>query len=359
MKQLRGSMTVAVVCLSSVWGCGGREDLEQGEGTDGATESSLTGSVQGDGSSTVFPIMEAVAEEFQKENPDVRVTIGISGTGGGFKKFCSGETDISNASRPIKTTEVGACAAAGVEYVEIPVAFDGLSVMVNPANDFAACITVAELKKLWQPEAQGKVTRWSQVRAGWPDDEIHLYGAGTDSGTYDYFTEAIVGEEGASRGDFTPSEDDNVIVQGIAGDPSALGFFGYAYYEQNQDRLKLLEVDGGQGCVAPSPQTISSGSYQPLSRPLFVYIRKASLEKPEVKAFVDFAITNAVGLVAEAGYVPLPDEIYDLARARVAKGTTGSIYAKGGSQVGTKLQDLLEAEEAGTEQEGGTAPAAR
>jgi phosphate transport system substrate-binding protein len=338
----RAARAALVAAGLSALACGGGREAEEGGA---AADGGLTGTVSGDGSSTVFPIMEAVAEEFQRENPGVRVTIGISGTGGGFKKFCAGETDLSNASRPIKPTEVEACRAAGVEYVEFPIAFDGLSVMVNPANDFAACIEIAELRRLWEPEAQGAVTRWSQVRPGWPDEEVHLYGAGVDSGTYDYFTEAVVGEEGSSRGDFTSSEDDNVIVQGIAGDPQALGFFGYAYYAENRDRLKLLEVDGGTGCVAPSPETIANGTYTPLSRPLFLYVRRESLDRPEVRAFVDYAITNAVALVGETGYVPLTDELYRLARARVASGVTGSIYEGGGSQTGTRLQDLLRQEQ--------------
>jgi phosphate transport system substrate-binding protein len=335
VDALRRLAVVTTICLAAA-GCGGREAEDAAEAGAG-----MSGTVSGDGSSTVFPIMEAVAEEFQRENPDVRVTIGISGTGGGFKKFCSGETDLSNASRPIKPIEVEACRAGGVEYVEFPIAFDGLSVLVNPSNEFASCITVEELKRLWEPAAQGNVTRWSQVRAGWPDEEIHLYGAGVDSGTYDYFTEAVVGEEGSSRGDFTSSEDDNVIVQGIAGDPQALGFFGYAYYAENRDRLKLLEVDGAAGCVAPSPETIVDGTYAPLSRPLFLYVNREALERPEVRAFVDYAITNAVSLVGETGYVPLTDELYRLARSRVAAGITGSIFEGGGSQTGVRLQDLL------------------
>jgi phosphate transport system substrate-binding protein len=341
-----GIMGLATLCLVLLVGCGGGGEKETKDAGPEA-RSDLSGAVRGDGSSTVFPIMEAIAEEFQKENPNVRVTVGISGTGGGFKKFCAGETDVSNASRPIKESETESCAGAGVEFVEIPIAFDGLSVMVNPANEFVSCLAVPDLKKIWEPAAQGKITRWSQVRQGWPDEELHLYGAGTDSGTYDYFTEAIVGEEGASRGDFTSSEDDNVIVQGIAGDPNALGFFGYAYYEQNKDRLKLVEIDGGEGCVAPSPETIANGTYQPLSRPLFVYVRTTALQRPEIKAFVNFALENAPALVAETGYIPLPDEVYDLARQRVESGTTGSVYAGGGSQVGTRLQDLLRAEGGG------------
>ncbi|MBA2564409.1 MAG: PstS family phosphate ABC transporter substrate-binding protein [Gemmatimonadetes bacterium] len=354
MARRRLMDLVTVLCLGSWVACGGGGAPEDRDPADTAGDERaagdgprLSGAVRGDGSSTVFPIMEAVSEEFQKENPGVRVTVGISGTGGGFKKFCAGETDLSNASRPIKETELEACRAAGVDFVELPIAFDGLSVLANPANDFAQCMTLPELKKLWQPEAQGKVMRWNQVRAAWPAQEIHLYGAGTDSGTYDYFTEAVVGEEGASRGDFTSSEDDNVIVQGISGDPRGLGFFGYAYYEQNKDRLKLLEVDGGDGCVAPSPETIANGTYKPLSRPLFIYVRTTALDRPEVKAFIDYAITNATSLVAETGYIPLTDELYRLARTRAGKRTPGSIYEGGGSQAGTRLQDLLEAEEAG------------
>ena len=331
-------LAAGIVALGAGVACGGGE-RPAGEG-DG-----LTGAVRGDGSSTVFPIMEAVAEEFQKDHPGVRVTVGISGTGGGFKKFCAGETDLQNASRPITAEELEACRAGGVEFVEYPIAYDGLSIVVNPANDWAACMTVGELKRMWEPEAQGRITRWSQVRPGWPDRELHLYGAGTDSGTYDYFTAAVVGEEGASRGDFTSSEDDNVIVQGVAGDPDGLGFFGYAYYEQNQGRVKLAEVDGGEGCVAPSPQTINEGTYQPLSRPLFLYVRRDALDRPEVREFVDYSITNAPGLVAEVGYIPLPDAIYHLARERVAERVTGSIYEGGGSQVGTELADLLKAEQ--------------
>jgi phosphate transport system substrate-binding protein len=361
MSSFGRHLLVTVLCLTAAAACGKGPQVDEQTGAASDTAGSatagsgLTGTVKGDGSSTVFPIMEAVSEEFQKENPNVRVTMGISGTGGGFKKFCAGETDISNASRPIKPTEVEECQTNGVEYVEIPIAFDGLSVMVNPGNDFVSCLKVEELKKLWQPEAQGKVTNWSQVRRGWPDRKIGLYGAGTDSGTYDYFTEAIVGKEGASRGDFTPSEDDNVLVQGISGDPNGLGFFGFAYYEENKDKLKLVQVDGGQGCVAPSPQTISDGTYQPLSRPLFVYIRTTAMQRPEVKAFVDYTITNAPNLVGEAGYVPLPDEIYLLARERVAKGITGSIFAGKGSQVGVRLRDLLQEEKGSTQ---GGAPGA-
>ncbi|GIV78210.1 MAG: hypothetical protein KatS3mg050_2604 [Litorilinea sp.] len=295
-----------------------------------------------DGSSTVAPISAAVAEEFQRANPDVRVPVGISGTGGGFKKFCAGETDISNASRPIKESEVEQCAQNGIEYIELPVAFDGLAVMVNPANDWAECLTVEELKTIWEPAAEGVITNWNQVRADFPDRPLNLYGAGVDSGTYDYFTEAIVGEEGASRGDFLPSEDDNVLVQGIAGDENALGFFGLAYYEQNQDKLKLVAVDGGNGCVLPSAETVIDGTYQPLARPIFIYVNRARVdEKPILNDFITFYLENAAALSAEVGYVPLSDEIYQLAQQRFEERITGSIFEGLGSTVGVSLTDLL------------------
>ncbi|MFN3741993.1 MAG: PstS family phosphate ABC transporter substrate-binding protein [Anaerolineales bacterium] len=311
--------------------------------TQGAKE--LEGTILVDGSSTVAPITMAVAEEFQKQFQKVQVPVGISGTGGGFKKFCAGETDISDASRPIKASEVELCKQNGIEYIELPVAFDGLAVMVNPSNDFASCLTVTELKKIWEPEAEGKVTNWNQVRPDFPDRPLTLYGAGTDSGTYDYFTEAIVGKEGASRGDYTPSEDDNVLVQGIAGDPNALGFFGLAYYEENKDKLKLVAIDNGNGCILPSTETVSNSTYQPLSRPLFIYVNRARVdEKPEISAFVKFYLENAKNLVGEVGYIPLTDEIYEAALKRYEKRITGSIFEGLGSTVGVSLLDLLQKE---------------
>ncbi len=257
-----------------------------------------------DGSSTVFPISEAVAEEFQRANPGIRVTVGISGTGGGFQKFCRAETDISDASRPISATEIEACKKVGVEYVELPVAYDGIAIVVHPKASWIADITAAELKVLWAPEAQGKVTRWRQVRPSWPDREIHLFGAGVDSGTYDYFTEAITGKAKASRGDFTSSEDDNVLVQGVSSDELALGFIPFAYYEENLDKLKLIPVDDGKadngaGPVLPDPETIRTGTYQPLSRPVFIYVSTKAAERPEVQKFVEFYL-NA-GRCAGAG----------------------------------------------------------
>ena len=305
----------------------------------------VSGTILVDGSSTVAPITSAVAEEFQRENPDVRVPVGISGTGGGFKAFCIGETDISDASRPIKESEVDLCAQSGIEYVELPVAFDGLAVLANPADSFAACLTVDELKRIWEPAAEETIVNWNQVRPGFPDQALTLYGPGTDSGTYDYFTEAIVGEEGASRGDFLPSEDDNVLVQGIAGDVNALGFFGLAYYQENQGRLKLVAVDGGRGCVEPTAETVADGTYQPLSRPLFIYVNRARIdEKEEITRFVEFYLQNAGSLSAEVGYVPLTDEIYALAQKRYDERVTGSIFEGLGSTVGVSLADLLAGE---------------
>jgi phosphate transport system substrate-binding protein len=307
--------------------------------------------VKVDGSSTVFPITEAVAEQFQKTAGNVRVTVGISGTGGGFQKFCRGETDISDASRPIKPSEVEACRKAGVEYVELPVAYDGIAIVVNPRNTWAADIAVQELRTLWQPEAQGRITRWNQIRSAWPDREVHLFGAGVDSGTYDYFTEAIVGKEHSSRGDYTSSEDDNVLVQGIASDELALGFFGLAYYEENKSRLKVLPVDDGKpdngaGPIVPSADTVRVGTYQPLSRPIFIYVSKAALDRAEVASFVRFYLENAPRLVSEVGYIPLPERAYALASKRVDARRTGSLFGGKGSQVGVSIEALLEREQA-------------
>jgi phosphate transport system substrate-binding protein len=267
----------------------------------------LSGNVAVDGSSTVFPITQAVAEEFNAVNPDVDVSVGVSGTGGGFEKFCAGETDISDASRAIEEDEIAACEDKGIEYIELQVAIDGLSVLVNPSNEFVDCLSVQELNAIWKPDST--VDSWNDVRPEWPDEPINLYGPGTDSGTFDYFTDVINGEEGASRSDYTASEDDNVLVQGIAGDPNALGYFGYAYYVQNQDKLRAVPIDGGNGCVAPSDETINSGEYAPLSRPLFIYVAKETAARPEVKAFVDFYLENAADLVSSVGYIPVPDEV--------------------------------------------------
>jgi phosphate transport system substrate-binding protein len=305
--------------------------------------------IQIDGSSTVYPITEAMAEEFQATTGGkYRVTVGISGTGGGFKKFCRGETQISDASRPIKESERAACTEAGIEFIELPVALDALTVMVNPGNDWVDHLTVDELKKVWEPAAQGVVDNWSEVREGFPDRPLTLYGPGVDSGTYDYFTEAVVGEEGSSRGDFTASEDDNVLVQGISSDPNALGFFGLAYYVENQDKLKAVPIQPAEGGdpVAPSVEAARDGSYQPLSRPIFIYVNKAAADESEaVRQFVEFYLDpdNAEVLVEEVGYVPLPTEAYELALRNFEERHTGTAFA-GGSQVGVAVQDLLQAE---------------
>lgn len=302
-----------------------------------------------DGSSTAFPISEAVAEEFQKKNRGINIAIGISGTGGGFKKFCNGEIDIADASRPIKPTEVNLCKKNKIEYIEIPVAYDGIAVVVNPKNRWAKEMTVKELKMIWEPEAQGKIRKWNQIRPHWPDKEIHLYGPGVDSGTYDYFTEAVVGKEHASRGDFTSSEDDNVLVQGIATDEYALGFFGAAYYEQNRDRLNLVAVDdenpaNGKGPIIPLFENIVNGTYQPLARPLFIYVNKESGNRKEVKDFVKFYLTAGRPLVKEVGYVPLQDRLYDLIINRFERGVVGSLFGGKGSRVGITLEQLLQEE---------------
>jgi phosphate transport system substrate-binding protein len=300
--------------------------------------------VQIDGSSTVFPITEAVAEEFQKaKKGKVKVTVGISGTGGGFKKFCRGEIDISDASRPILKQEMEQCKQAGITYYELPVAYDALTVMVNPKNDWAASMTVAELKKIWEPAAQGRVTNWNQVRSNWPKAPLKLFGAGADSGTFDYFTEAIVGKAKSSRGDFTASEDDNVLVQGIANDRNALGFFGFAYYIENQKKLKAVAIDGGKGPVAPSAKTVEDGNYQPLSRPIFIYVSKKASEKPEIKEFVEFYVKNAANLVKQVKYVALPAQAYTLGLEHFKKGKVGTVFG-GEAAVGIKIEDLLKRE---------------
>lgn len=269
----------------------------------------LSGKIRIDGSSTVFPITEAVAEEFQKLHRKVRVTVGISGTGGGFKKFTTGQTDINDASRPIKNSELEKATKNGISYIDLPVAYDGLSVVINPQNDFVDHLSIIELKKIWQPGSAVKT--WSDVRPEWPNEPIKLYGPGADSGTFDYFTKAINGKSQASRSDFTASEDDNVLVMGVAGDKYALGYFGYAYYKENQSRLKVVPIDGGDGPVKPTETSINDGSYKPLSRPIFIYVSNKGSQKPEVKEFVRFYLKNAAVLSKEVGYIPLPDSSYE------------------------------------------------
>jgi phosphate transport system substrate-binding protein len=327
-KRLASTISLAVL-LGGLAACGGATtptaESPAGDAMAEGAASDLSGDILIDGSSTVFPVSEAMAEEFMAANPNVRVTVGTSGTGGGFEKFCNGETAISNASRPIKEEELAKCAEKGIEVIELPVAIDALTVVVNPENDWATCLTVEELNKMWAPEAQGTVSNWNQIRPEFPDAPLALYGPGTDSGTFDYFTETINGEGGASRGDFTASEDDNVLVTGVEGDQNALAYFGYAYYVENEGRLKSVEIDGGDGCVAPTSENVLNNTYAPLSRPLFIYVSKAAAEKPEVKAFVDFYLDPAnKGFVEETGYVTMSDEIYAQANDRFEKGETGS-----------------------------------
>jgi len=281
-----------------------------------------------DGSSTVYPITDAIAKDFQKtQGAKVPITVEFSGTGGGFKKFCAGETDISNASRPIRPEEMEACNKAGIRYYELPIAFDALTVVVNAKNTWAKDITLAELKKLWEPAAKGKITKWNQLRPSWPNQPINLYGAGKDSGTFDYFTEAAVGEAKASRTDYTASEDDNVLVQGIIQDPNALGYFGLSYYEANQTQLKALGIDNGKGLVLPSRETVEKAQYQPLARPLFIYVSyTAAQNKPEVRDFVQLYMEKAPTLVKSVGYIPLPKEVYQLIYKNFYSGKVGTFF---------------------------------
>ena len=299
-----------------------------------------------DGSSTVYPITEAVAEEFQKAKKNaIKVTVGISGTGGGFKKFCRGEVDIANASRPILKKEMEACKEAGIEYIELPVAFDALTVVANPKNAFLKEITVEQLKAIWEPAAQGKITRWNQVNPAWPDAPIKLFGAGSDSGTFDYFTEAVVGKAKSSRGDYTASEDDNVLVQGVSRDVNAIGYFGYAYYAENTAKLKAVPIveKAGKPGVLPSEATVINGTYQPLSRPIFVYINPKALDKPEVKEFVEFYMKNASKLTKEVKYVPLSAKAYTTNMEHVEKKKKGTVFG-GTAEVGITIEELQKRE---------------
>ena len=294
-----------------------------------------------DGSSTVFPITEAVAEEFQTAKKGaVNVTVGISGTGGGFKKFCRGEIDIADASRPIAKKEMDACREAGIQYIELPVAYDALTVVINPKNTWVKSLTMADLKKMWEPAAQGTITTWKQVRPEWPDSPLVLFGAGSDSGTFDYFTEAVTGKSKSSRGDFTASEDDSVLVKGVVGEKNSLGYFGFAYYIENASKLKAVPIDGGKGPVMPSQQAVNDGSYQPLSRPIFIYVSAKSMGKPEVKEFVEFYLKQAPKLVKEVSYVPLPAKAYTLALEHFKNRKVGTVFG-GESEVGLKVEDLL------------------
>ena len=357
---------VAATLTLALAGCGGG----------GGGEGQLSGTVRVDGSSTVFPLTEAVAEEFMNEHPRVRVAVSKSGTGGGFAKFLRGETAVNDASRTISAGERSTASEQGINYIELPVAYDGLAVVANPQNDWVQCLTTEELRAIWRPDSD--VQRWSDVRSSFPDRPIKLYGPGTASGTFDYFTEAIVGESGQSRTDFNASEDDNVLVQGVQGDPGALGFFGLAYYENNAQSLKLLGVDnnpprgtqgGGPqedssasadtaasgsgpqqrtGCVKPSTETVSRGTYQPLSRPLFIYVNQAKSSDPATEAFVEFYLNNIGGLAEEVGFVPLSDREYQLTLQRFQNRTTGSMFEEG-AQMGMSLEERLRQGGAGTD----------
>ncbi len=304
MKKLLFSLT-ALFLIS----CGGGSETE-------TSTDLLSGDVKIDGSSTVYPITEAVAEEFRAVQPNVKVTVGVSGTGGGFKKFSRGETSISNASRPIKDSEATACNENNISYVGLSVAYDGLAVLINPENTWVDYFTVEELQKIWNPDAQGKIMYWNQIREEWPNEELRLFGPGTASGTYDYFAEAICGKKVGTRGDYTASEDDHVLVQGIAGDKYGLGFFGLAYYEENKDKLKLVGVDNGNGAVSPSIETVSNGTYAPLSRPIFIYANNTAKDREEVKEFVEFYLNNAGDLVEDVGYIPLQPNEYEIEKEK-------------------------------------------
>ena len=296
-----------------------------------------------DGSSTVYPITEGVAEDFQKSKKNaIKVTVGISGTGGGFKKFCRNEIDIANASRPIQTKEMEDCKAAGIEYFELPVAFDALTVVVNPKNAFIKQLSIEELKTMWEPAAQGKITRWNQVHPAFPDAPLKLFGAGADSGTFDYFTEAVTGKSKSSRGDFTASEDDNVLVLGVSQDVNALAFFGYAYYAENQSRLRAVPISakGGKAPVGPSEKSVLDGSYQPLSRPIFIYVNAKSMAKPEVKEFVEYYMKESPKIAKEVKYVPLPAKAYTINLEHLAKGKKGTVFG-GANEVGITIEALL------------------
>jgi phosphate transport system substrate-binding protein len=297
-----------------------------------------------DGSSTVYPITEAVAEDFQiAKRGAIRVTVGISGTGGGFKKFCRDEIDIVNASRPIKPIEMERCKKAGIQFIEMPIAFDALTVTVNPRNTWSDTLTVADLKKIWEPAAQGKITKWNQINPDWPDKDIKLYGPGADSGTFDYFTEAVVGKTKSSRGDFTAAEDDNVLVQGVASDMYALGYFGFAYYIENQKKIRAVAVDNGEGGIIPSAEAVKDATYQPLSRPLFIYVKEKSTEKPEVKEFVNFFMNHGPALVAEVKFFPLPSKAYSMNIEHLNQKKVGTVFLNE-SEVGITIEEVLSRE---------------
>lgn len=336
--NLRKSSFLCVVLAAStalLAACGGKQ-------TDSGGEQTL---IRIDGSSTVFPIAEAVAEEFQLAgNSNVRVTVGLSGTGGGFKKLCRGDTDISNASRPILAEEMEKCRAAGIRYLELPIAFDAITVVVNPKNDWVKTLTIADLKKIWEPAAQGQVLNWNQVRPEWPDTRLMLFGPGADSGTFDYFSEAVSGKAKASRGDYTASEDDNVLVQGVENNKNALGYFGYAYYAAHKERMRAVAIEKeGGGAVLPSIEAVIDGSYQPLSRPLFIYVAESAAQRPEVRKFIEFYLTEGAKLAGDVGFVPLPEQASQVALEHFRNNRLGTVFG-GVPEVGVTVESLLERE---------------
>jgi phosphate transport system substrate-binding protein len=314
MRALAPTMVVAVGFALAA--CGGNKESA-------GTGEKVSGAVVIDGSSTVEPLSSAAAELFMEQNPDANVTVGTSGTGGGFEKFCAGETDISDASRQIKQSEIEKCKAKNIQYSELIVANDALSVVVNPANTWAGCLTVEQLKKMWAPGST--VNNWNQVDPSFPDEPLKLFGAGADSGTFDYFTQAVNGKEGDSRTDYNPTEDDNVTVQGVSSTKGALGYFGFSYLEANADKIKGVEINGGDGCVAPSVQTAQNGTYKPLSRPLFIYVSDAALKKPQVVAFTEFYLEQNQKIVEAAKFIPLTPEQLKTAQDELAaiKGKAG------------------------------------
>ena len=330
VARLVGSM--AMVLFLGGFGFGAGNDLAQAE---------QTALIKVDGSSTVYPLTEAVAEEFQKANRgQIRVTVGISGTGGGFKKFCRGETDIADASRPILKEEMDLCQKNGIAYYELPIAFDAMTVAVSPKNTWITSITIEELKKMWEPAAQNKITRWNQIHSDWPDAPLVLFGPGSDSGTFDYFTDAVVGKAKSSRGDYTASEDDNVIVQGIETNKNALGYMGFAYYAAQSKKLKAVAIVGKGGPVLPSAENVINGTYQPLSRPLFIYVSEPAAKRAEVREFVDYYMTAGSKLIAEVRYIPLPEHVYTKVRERFKKGDLGSAFG-GVPEIGLGVEQIM------------------
>jgi len=334
MKKIHAAMAGGLLMAFALAGCGQRE----------SSTADSQARIRIDGSSTVFPIGEAFAEEFQRQKRRaVRITVGISGTGGGFKKFCRGETDIQNASRPIVTGEMALCAAAGIRYFELPIAFDAITVAISPANEWLSSITVDQLRTMWSPDAQGTITRWNQVDPAWPDEEFALFGAGSDSGTFDYFTEAIAGKARASRGDYTASEDDNVLVQGIETNRNALGYLPFSYYAPHTARLKALAISSGEQAVLSSLENVTNGSYQPLSRPLFLYVSEKAAERAEVREFVEYALKQGVPLIEEVYYLPLSSEAYAKAWENFTGGKLGTAFG-GVPEVGLRVEEILERE---------------